>query len=116
MLGINAIIESCAAALACPEGIAARGLDDDDATAFSPERLDAGRLNPENTSERARECDRAAPCGVFDGAAPDVSPGLASERRAADERKRFLILSMGGTKNRVGVLRLDRFKSDKERT
>ena len=55
MLGINAIIGSCAAALACPEGIAARGLEDDDAPALSPERLDARRLNPDNAPEPAVE-------------------------------------------------------------
>ena len=116
MRGSNAIIGSCAAAVACPEGIAARGLDGDDTPASPPERLDARRLNPDNIPEPEVECDLSAPRGVFDGPAPDVSPGLASERCEEEARKRFLILSMLATNGMRGIVRLDHFESDKART
>ena len=98
-----------------PDGAAVRGLDEDDAPASAPERLDARRLNPANIPEPEVERDRATPCGVFDGAAPDASLGLASERCAEEERKWFLILSMPVTNGMRGVVRLLRFKSDKAR-
>ena len=94
MRGSNAMIGSCRGAAAAPDGTAARGLDEEDAPAFAGEGLGARRPNPASAAEPAAECDCAVPCGVFDVPAPDASRVLFSERRGAEERMRFLILSM----------------------